>query len=86
MSLSDFRVQTELFPFSGIGKVEETISAEQLGRVRFQATYWRARFQQPSYPQEISPGNKIRIVGREGLTLLVVPLEAKEANTSEDRC
>ena len=86
MSLSDFLVRTELFPFSGIGKVEETISAEQLGRVRFQATYWRARFQQPSYPQAISPGNKIRIVGREGLTLLVAPLEVREANASGDYC
>ena len=85
MSLSDFRIQTELFPFSGIGKVEETISAQQLGRVRFQATYWRARFQQPSYPQAIAPGNQIRIVGREGLTLLVVPLEAEDTNGSEKR-
>ncbi|MDJ0706947.1 MAG: NfeD family protein [Leptolyngbyaceae cyanobacterium MO_188.B28] len=86
MSLNDFLLHNELLPFSGIGKVEETISAQQLGRVRFQATYWRARFQQPSYPQAISPGNQIRIVGREGLTLLVVPMEVKEATAYEDRC
>ncbi|MBT9316453.1 hypothetical protein D0962_16415 [Leptolyngbyaceae cyanobacterium CCMR0082] len=74
MSLTIFPNKIEIFHIAGIGKVSKTISAQHIGQVRFQATYWRARLHQTKSCTQILPGHEIRVIGREGLTLLVMPL------------
>ncbi len=65
--------EIKLFPSTGTGTVAETITPEHPGRVRYQATYWPARL----YRDEqitLVPNDKVQVVGRQGLTLLVVPV------------
>lgn len=62
----------KLFPLAVYGIVEKTITATQTGRVRFQGSSWKARFYHPDYPAAVS-GESVKIVGRQGITLLVEP-------------
>jgi membrane protein implicated in regulation of membrane protease activity len=52
--------------------VEETITKHKRGRVKFMGTYWFARFLDILYEGEALPSTVVKVVGREGLTLLVV--------------
>jgi membrane protein implicated in regulation of membrane protease activity len=62
----------KLFPEVGYGIVEKTITSTQVGRVRFQGSTWKARL----YSPDASPlmyGDSVKILGRQGITLLVMP-------------
>ncbi|MEO1590858.1 MAG: NfeD family protein [Cyanobacteria bacterium J06632_22] len=61
------------FEHQGLGTAVKAIAADQPGRVRFQATDWPAKLYRPT--PMIDCDRKVRVVGREGLTLLVVPAE-----------
>jgi membrane protein implicated in regulation of membrane protease activity len=67
-----FAPKIEIFPYVGIGEVEKAITPSQRGRVRFMATTWFAQFYQPNALCKASPGDRVRVIGREGLTLLVI--------------
>jgi NfeD-like C-terminal, partner-binding len=73
MSLTVAPKNLEFFTHAEIAEVEETITLHQRGRVRFEATYWFARFYNPQGPIESLPGTCVKVIGREGLTLLVMP-------------
>jgi membrane protein implicated in regulation of membrane protease activity len=64
----------DLLSFQGRGTINCRVTAQNPGRVYFQATYWPARLFQPSSLSELNPGEPVEVVGREGLTLLVKPL------------
>lgn len=51
--------------------VDSTIWPGERGQVRFQATWWKARCAQPV---PLFAGSRVQVIGREGLTLWVVPL------------
>ncbi len=72
MSLTVAPETIEFFPQAAIGRVERPITQHQRGRVRFMATTWFAQFYQPSAQKEVLPGTPVKVIGREGLTLLVV--------------
>jgi|GEM_PF-1059390 len=72
MSLTFAPETIEFFAYTELGKVEQTITPHQRGRVRFMATHWFARFYQPNGQTNALPGTTVRVVGRQGLTLLVV--------------
>jgi len=61
-----------LFPGNVYGLVEKPITATQTGRVRFQGSSWKARFYSFNTPP-ITGGESVRVVGRQGITLLVEP-------------
>ncbi|MDJ0705743.1 MAG: NfeD family protein [Leptolyngbyaceae cyanobacterium MO_188.B28] len=71
MSLKALLGKSEPAPFKGTGKVERTIAHDHSGRVYFQATYWPAKFCDTACQLKAFPGESIKIVGRQGLTLLV---------------
>lgn len=62
----------ELFAQAELGEVEQTITTQKRGRVRFMATYWFARFYQPNGQRSVLPGTPVKVIGIEGITLLVV--------------
>ena len=68
--------QTELAPFHGIAQVTKQIRPDHLGRIRFQATYWNAKFAASNQQHVAEPHTKVQVIGREGLTLIVVPLDS----------
>jgi hypothetical protein len=75
MSLTVAPETIEWFDYAELGEVEQTITSHQRGRVRFMATYWFARFYQPCGQTEVLPGTGVRVIGRQGLTLLVMPVD-----------
>jgi hypothetical protein len=62
----------EFFAQAAIGQVEQPITQHQRGRVKFMATTWFARFYQPTTQTQALAGTRVKVIGREGLTLLVV--------------
>ena len=55
--------------------VEEAITKHKRGRVKFMGTHWFARFFNASYEGEAPPGTLVKVVGRDGLTLLLSPVD-----------
>jgi len=74
MSLIGIPETIEFFPQPAIASVEQPITPYQRGRVKFMATTWFARFYNPTKPMEALPGTAVKVIGREGLTLLVISL------------
>jgi membrane protein implicated in regulation of membrane protease activity len=68
----------ELFKEPKTARVERTITARLKGRVFFEGTYWPARVYETAeglvgdYALDVS--SWVTVIGRQGLTLLVVPL------------
>lgn len=67
--------EIQLFSSSGTGVVEETITPEKPGRVRYRATYWPARLHNKDEQVTLHPKDPVYVLGRQGLTLLVVPVK-----------
>lgn len=63
----------DLNRFAGQGRVEQLISGKGSGRIYFQGTSWPAKFAQ-SNTICCHPGEFVEVVGRQELTLLVVPI------------
>jgi hypothetical protein len=74
MSLTSAPETIVLFAEAGIGEVEQTITVRYRGRVKFAGSFWFARFYHSSHPEAL-PETAVRVVGRQGQTLLVVPMD-----------
>ena len=70
---SNFTSSVKLFKKPGNGQVKETINQDQPGRVKWKASYWPAQFYQTEAHVSILPGEQVQVVGRQGITLLVMP-------------
>lgn len=53
--------------------VDQEISHSHLWRVKFQGSYWFARPYGKSSGVSMRPGESVRVVAMEGITLLVLP-------------
>lgn len=62
-----------LFKTHGTAIVDSPIHAEQAGRIKYQGTSWPAQFYPGDCPRSVAPGEAVTVVGRSGITLLVVP-------------
>jgi membrane protein implicated in regulation of membrane protease activity len=63
----------EWFAEPGIAEVVKMITPQQRGRVKFQASFWPARLH-PDVQAQALPSERVVVVGRDGITLLVTPL------------
>ncbi len=70
-----FISKVEMFPQAQLGTVEEAISYNQRGRVKFDGTCWPARFYHPNCKATVQPDEPVSVVAIQGITLLVLPLE-----------
>ncbi|MBD1939115.1 NfeD family protein [Microcoleus sp. FACHB-68] len=70
-----FTDTVKMFPQPLLGIVEQAIAYNQRGRVKFDGTYWPARFYNPDCQATVSPNQFVNVVAREGITLLVVPID-----------
>jgi hypothetical protein len=64
----------KLFPQPARGHVEQSIAPEQMGRVRFQGSIWKAKFAESHY-KPVMPGDSVAVLGVQGITLVVTPTE-----------
>ena len=86
MSLELTSHKVKLFSYPGSGKVEQTITLKIPGRVKFQGTYWPACLYHQDAQVTLFPEDTVTVIGRQGITLLVVPLnktKSSEANGCE---
>lgn len=73
MKASLFQSKVEIFSETIEGVVEKAIAHNQPGRVKCFGTYWPAKLHQPNCQIEIIAGSPVIVVGRQGITLLVLP-------------
>ncbi|NES05112.1 MAG: hypothetical protein F6K22_21170 [Okeania sp. SIO2F4] len=64
----------KMFSKPEVAVVEEKITADEPGRVRYKTTYWPAMLFRDYSSMTLYPGQEIAVVGRQGITLLVRPL------------
>lgn len=64
--------QIELFARPELGEVVQAIAPNRKGRIKFRASFWPARFYQGA--DTALPPEQVAVVGRQGITLLVVAL------------
>lgn len=65
---------SDFFTFNGIGEVLSPITSEQLGRIHFGGTDWPAQLSHSHVENQsacVLEGMKVKVVGRQGITLLV---------------
>jgi membrane protein implicated in regulation of membrane protease activity len=63
----------EFFTPPGEGVATQPITVNSSGRVDFQAVSWPAKLHLKDKVLDISTGQRVIIIGRQGNTLLVVP-------------
>lgn len=82
MNITSFlsRISKEPPSVRPFARVERTISGYYPGRVYFQSTYWPARLDQPQFLDRLLPGTMVKVLGRDGLTLLVAPVQHPQQN------
>lgn len=71
----------------GVGKVDKIIESNdgQLRyRVRFKGSIWKAILDNPAQSVSLTSGDKVRIIGREGITLVIEPMEETSSTQIED--
>jgi membrane-bound ClpP family serine protease len=61
-----------------LGQVQETITPNQLGWVKFGGSYWAAKFYEPDFSGSIVPGEQVTVLGHQGNALLVMPKDYVE--------
>jgi membrane protein implicated in regulation of membrane protease activity len=57
------------------GKVDQVTKEGRIWRIQYQASLWTARSKQAI---ELQPGDWVRVVERQGLTLIIEPLERQD--------
>ena len=65
----------ELFPQLFRATVTQTLSSTKPGRIRYRASFWPARFYGVGDRTTAPPGYSVIAIGRQGITILVVPTE-----------
>lgn len=67
-------ITVKWFQSQSLGRVEERISGRENGRVFYDGTTWPARFYDVNYQGSAEVAAWVKVLGREGLTLLVSPV------------
>ncbi|NET31351.1 MAG: hypothetical protein F6K19_05035 [Cyanothece sp. SIO1E1] len=75
----------EFFAYTGIATVVTPIEPQQKGRVRFQATEWPARFYPDDALLSAMPDTQVKVIGREGIALLIAPCQFRSTGTFEQK-
>jgi membrane-bound ClpP family serine protease len=57
-----------------VSQVDEAIAPNQIGWVKYQGTFWKAQFYRSSCQVTVKPGEWVKVIGRQGIRLLVVPV------------
>ena len=72
--MKTFSSTTVWFDAPSLVKVDKAIAPAQVGRVKFQGSFWTARFQSAACRVGVGAGEWVWVVGRQGTHLLVEPV------------
>jgi membrane protein implicated in regulation of membrane protease activity len=72
--MKTFSSKTVWFDTPSLVTVDRAIAPAQLGRVKFQSSFWNARFQDAGCRVRVEAGAWVWVVGRQGTQLLVEPV------------
>lgn len=64
-----------LFEDTLFGIVKSQIEPYQIGSVKFQGIFWRAKVYKAECQSKLVPEQPVIVIGRDGNVLLVIPLE-----------
>ncbi|MCT7949795.1 hypothetical protein NG798_08345 [Ancylothrix sp. C2] len=85
MSSSVMAPSVTLFPEPKEGIVDQEITTEQAGRVKYDGSYWPARFYDPNCQAKLEPKNAVSVLGIAGITLLVMPINIPETTNAPEQ-
>lgn len=73
MGIAFFQRKSNDFFFkeTSLAKVIDEISLRKPGRIYFEGSYWSARLQSSCRQTLALPGSSVKVVGRQGITLIV---------------
>jgi membrane protein implicated in regulation of membrane protease activity len=77
--INKFAATPEMFSQPVICQVEGEIRPDRTGRVKYQGTFWKAQFYRAGGQRTVQPGEWVKVVGREGIRLLVVAIDGVQA-------
>lgn len=69
-----------LFDQTDFGTVQEALIANQKGWIRYQGVLWSAKIFK-NVTQTIAPGEQVKVLGRQGNSLLVMPENEAEMHS-----
>ncbi len=68
-----FKAEVEMFAETVEGIVDEDISSSRRGRVKCLGSYWPAQIYDVDGEVSLVPEQKVSVIGRVGIILLVIP-------------
>jgi membrane protein implicated in regulation of membrane protease activity len=74
-----FAATPEMFSQPVICQVEGEIRPDRTGRVKYQGTFWKAQFYRVGGQRTVLPGEWVKVVGRQGIRLLIVAIDGVRA-------
>jgi membrane protein implicated in regulation of membrane protease activity len=77
--INKFTATPEMFTQPVICQVDEEISPDRTGRVKYQGTFWKAQFYRAGGQRTVKPGEWVKVVGRQGIRLLVGAIDGVQA-------
>jgi membrane-bound ClpP family serine protease len=77
--MNKFTAMPEMFSQPVICRVDEEITPDRTGWVKYQGTFWRAQFYRVGGQRTVKPGEWVKVVGRHGTRLLVVAIDEVHA-------
>jgi membrane protein implicated in regulation of membrane protease activity len=77
--MNKFAATPEMFSQPVICQVDGAIAPDRTGRVKYQGTFWKAQFYRASGQRMVKPGEWVKVVGRQGIRLLIVAIDEIQA-------
>ncbi len=74
MSFASRPSPVQPFPYTVFGAIEQAPTAHQPGRVRALGTSWPAQLDASAQDCQLQPGQGVKAVARQGITMIVAPL------------
>jgi membrane-bound ClpP family serine protease len=76
--MNKFTATPVMFSQPVMCRVDEAIAPDRAGWVKYQGTFWKAEFYRAS-GQTMKSGEWVKVVGRQGIRLLVVAIDGVQA-------
>jgi len=63
----------QFFPAPIPGVITTTVTPTRKGRISFQGSFYPAQLHNPNWQEDLPPDTPVHVIGRIGITLLIIP-------------